>query len=58
VTEPSLDKIIEQLQFCISDAKVMQLKMLEGILSIALLQAHEDKDESEDDDGARVDPRI
>jgi hypothetical protein len=50
VTEPSLDRIIEHLQFCIVDAKAMQLKMLERILSIALLQAHEDKDESEDDD--------
>ena len=49
VTEPSLDRIIEQLQFCIVDAKALQLKMLERALSIALLQAHEDKDESEDD---------
>ena len=54
MTEPSLDKIIEQLQFCIGDAKAMQLKMLERILSIALLQAHEDKDESEDDSCACV----
>jgi len=50
VTEPSLDRIIEHLQFCIADAKALQLKMLERILSIALMQAHEDKDESEDDD--------
>ena len=49
MTEPSPDKIIEQLQFCISDARALQLKMLERILSIALLQAHEDKDETEDD---------
>jgi hypothetical protein len=50
VTESSLDSIIERLQFCVVDAKALQLKMLERILSIALLQAHEDKDESEDDD--------
>jgi hypothetical protein len=50
VTEPSLDRIIAYLQFCISDAKALQLKMLERLLSIALLQAHEDKDESETDD--------
>jgi hypothetical protein len=49
VTEPSLDKITEQLQFCIVNAKALQLKMLQRTLSIALLQAHEDKDESEDD---------
>jgi hypothetical protein len=49
VTEASLDRIIEQLQFCVVDAKELQLKMLERILSIALLQAHEDKDESEND---------
>jgi hypothetical protein len=41
VTQPSLDKIIEQLQFCIVDAKALQLKMLERILSIALLEAYE-----------------
>lgn len=50
MNEPSLDRIIEQLQSCISDARSLQLRMLERILSIALLQAHEDKDESEDDD--------
>jgi hypothetical protein len=49
VTEASLDRIIEQLQFCVVDAKALQLKMLERILSIALLQALEDKDESEND---------
>jgi hypothetical protein len=49
VTEASLDAIIERLQFCVHDAKALQLKMLERILSIALLQAHEDKDDSEDD---------
>ena len=46
MTEPSLDNIIERLQFCIVDAKALQLKMLVRVLSIALLQAHEDKDES------------
>jgi hypothetical protein len=51
VTEPSLDRIIEYLQFCIVDAKALQLKMLERMLSIALLQAHEDKDDSEDEYG-------
>jgi hypothetical protein len=54
VTEPSLDRIIDQLQFCIGDAKALQLKMLERILSIALLQAHEDKDESRDERCSRV----
>jgi hypothetical protein len=44
VTKPSLDKIIEQLQFCIVDARALQLKMLERILSIALLEAYEIKD--------------
>jgi hypothetical protein len=29
VTEPSLDRIIEQLQFCIIDARALQLAMLE-----------------------------
>jgi len=46
VTQPSLDKIIEQLQTCIVDAKALQLKMLERILSIALLEAYESKDKS------------
>ena len=49
MTEPSLDGIIERLQFGIVDAKALQLKMLERLLSIALLQAHDDKDESEDE---------
>jgi hypothetical protein len=44
VTEPSLDRIIEQLQFCIVDARELQLKMLERLLAIALLEAIEDKD--------------
>ncbi len=43
MNQPSLDKIIEQLQFCIVDAKALQLKMLERILSIALLEAYESK---------------
>ena len=46
MTQPSLDKIIEQLQFCIVDAKALQLKMLEQILSIALLEAYEIKQKS------------
>jgi hypothetical protein len=46
VTEPSLDRIIEQIQFCIVDAKALQLKMLERILSIALLEAYENKQKS------------
>ena len=46
MTQPSLDKIIEQIQFCIVDAKALQLKMLERLLSIALLEAHENKEKS------------
>ena len=46
VTEPSLDRIIEHLQFCIVDARALQLKMLERLLSIALLEALEAKDKS------------
>jgi hypothetical protein len=46
VTQPSLDMIIEQLQFCIVDVKALQLKMLEWILSIALLEAPEIKEKS------------
>jgi hypothetical protein len=46
VSEPSIDKIIERLQFCIVDARAMQLKMLERILSISLLEAHELKEKS------------
>jgi hypothetical protein len=41
VTEPSLDGIITQLQLCIVDARALQLKMLERLLSIALLEAYE-----------------
>jgi hypothetical protein len=46
VSEPSIDEIIERLQFCIVDARALQLKMLERILSISLLEAHELKEKS------------
>ena len=46
MTQPSLEAIIEQLQFCIVDAKALQLKMLERILSIAFLEAYEIKQKS------------
>jgi uncharacterized membrane protein len=46
VSGPSIDKIIERLQFCIVDARAMQLKMLERVLSISLLEAHELKEKS------------
>jgi hypothetical protein len=49
VTEPSLEEIIERLQFCIVDARELQLKMLERILSIALLEAHENRGNPEED---------
>jgi hypothetical protein len=49
VTQPSLDRIIEQLQFCIVDARALQLKMLERILSIALLEAYESREKSGDE---------
>jgi hypothetical protein len=56
VTEPSLDTIVERLQLCIVDARALQLKMLERILSIALLEAHESKakfgDSSEESDAS------
>jgi hypothetical protein len=48
VTQPSIEGIIEQLQFCIVDAKALQLKMLERILSIALLEAYEIMGKSSD----------
>ena len=51
MTEPSLDRIIAQLQFCIVDARALQLSMLERVLSIALLQALEDKNKSENGRG-------
>jgi hypothetical protein len=43
VIRPSLDRIIQQTQSCIVDAKALQLKMPERILSIALLEAYENK---------------
>jgi hypothetical protein len=49
VTEPSLDGIIERLQFCIIDARALQLKMLERLLSIALLEAIEAQDKSKNE---------
>ncbi|WP_407177186.1 hypothetical protein [Bradyrhizobium sp. STM 3562] len=53
VTEPALDKIIAQLQLCIVDARALQLKMLERLLSIALLEAYETREKSANgrDDG-------
>ena len=48
MTEPSLERIIENLQFCIVDARALQLKMLERILSIALLEAYESRGKSGD----------
>jgi hypothetical protein len=48
VTQTSLDRIIEQIQLCIVDAKALQLKMLERILSIALLEAYENKQNTGD----------
>ena len=46
MTQPPLDRIIEQIQSCIVDAKDLQLKMLERVLSIALLEAYENKQKS------------
>ena len=46
MTEPSLEEIIERLQFCIVDARELQL--LERILSIALLEAHESRGKPEE----------
>ncbi|CCE11519.1 hypothetical protein BRAS3843_700033 [Bradyrhizobium sp. STM 3843] len=53
MTEASLEKIIERLQFCIVDARALQLKMLERVLSISLLEAHELKDQFKDKLGKR-----
>jgi len=47
VTEPSLDRIIDRLQSCIVEAQTLQLKMLKRLLSIALLEAYDEKDQSE-----------
>jgi hypothetical protein len=49
VTEPSPERIIEHLQFCIVDARALQLKMLERLLSMALLEAIEARDKSKDE---------
>jgi len=46
VNNTSLDGIIARLQSCIVDAKALQLKMLERILSIALLEAYETREKS------------
>jgi hypothetical protein len=46
VTEASLDAIIARLQSGIVDAKALQLKMLERVLSIALLEAYENREKS------------
>jgi hypothetical protein len=51
VTEPSLDRIIEQLQSCIVSARALGLKMLERVLSMALLEAIEAKDKSRNENG-------
>ena len=51
MTEASLDQIIEHLQFCIAEARSLQLKMLEHLLSIALLEAIEAKDKSRNENG-------
>ena len=48
MTQTSLERIIEQIQLCIVDAKALQLKMLERILSIALLEAYDNRDKSGD----------
>jgi hypothetical protein len=49
MTQPVLEKMIERLQSCIVDARSLQLKMLEQLLSMAVLQAREDKQDSEKD---------
>jgi hypothetical protein len=59
VNDPSLDQIIERLQFCIVSARDMQLKVLERILSIALLEAYETRilrSGAQDDDDLDDDP--
>ena len=47
MTKPSLDRTIAQLQLCIVDARALQLKMLERLLSIALLEAYELREKSD-----------
>lgn len=53
MTDSSLDTIIERLQLSIVSARSMQLKVLERILSIALLEAYETriKAGAEEDNG-------
>ena len=41
MNEPSLERIIEHIQSSIVEARALRLKMLERILSIALLEAYE-----------------
>jgi hypothetical protein len=45
VTDPVIEAIIEQLQACIINARALKLDMLEHILSIALLEAYEARQE-------------
>jgi hypothetical protein len=47
VHESSLERIIERIQSSIVDARGMRLKMLEQILSIALLEAYESREPAE-----------
>jgi hypothetical protein len=53
MTQPVLEKIIERLQSSIVDARSLQLKMLEQLLSMAVLQAREDGQDSEKDHESR-----
>jgi hypothetical protein len=48
VTDPSLERIIERIQSSIVDARSLKLKMLERILSIALLEAYESRGKPDD----------
>jgi ribosome-binding protein aMBF1 (putative translation factor) len=48
VKETSLERIIERIQSSIVEAREMQLKMLERILSIALLEAYENRSQPDD----------
>jgi len=51
--QPVLETIIERLQSCIVDARSLQLKMLEQVLSMAVLQALEDKEDFKKDGESR-----
>jgi hypothetical protein len=53
MTQPVLEKIFERLQSSIVDTKSLQLKMLEQLLSMAVLQAREDERELEKDHESR-----